>query len=368
MKTKGLHHISSIVGHAQRNVDFNTSVLGLRLVKKTLNFDDMSHYHLYYGNRNGSTGLTTTFPWNDAVKGRAGGGQVGTLVYAVGLNTLDFWKSHVESYGIVVEIVNSFGSKRLRFNDPDGLSIELVESTLDVPYMWDSEGMHQEAAIKGIDAVYLESENPDATLKFLTLVLGYEVIDQNDMYSYLRVHDGLGGTLLLNRKTKERGRMGIGVVHHVAFAVDNAEIEAWEVKLKEHGYQPTPVKDRKYFKSVYFREPGGILIELATEGPGVLIDEAEDDLGQTLQIPPHFEAYYRDIEADLMPLHTDHVTKLQNYGYRNRYEYEIVMHRKEILEDITRLRNSEATEGELLELTKLRKEFIKAHQRAKGDN
>lgn len=135
MKTKGLHHISSIVGHAQRNVDFNTSVLGLRLVKKTLNFDDMSHYHLYYGNRNGSTGLTTTFPWNDAVKGRAGSGQVGTLVYAVGLNTLDFWKSHVESYGIVVEIVNSFGSKRLRFNDPDGLSIELVESTLDVPYM-----------------------------------------------------------------------------------------------------------------------------------------------------------------------------------------------------------------------------------------
>lgn len=297
MKTKGIHHISSMVGDAQKDVDFYASVLAYRMVKKTLNYDDQTMYHLYYGNHDASSGLVTTFPMNFTHQGIVGSGQLGIAGFGLRPENFDFWKERLEEFGIETEEYTRFNRRRLAFDDPDGLELEFIETDQGPKNEWAFNGVASEQAIIGIESSLLYSKKPAETLHLLTEIMGYEIIDENPDYYLLKIHDELGGILELAKRAPRRGIPGVGTVHHIAFSVENDEIEDWHEKLKKAGYRPTEVKNRNYFQSLYFRESGGILFEFATEGPGMLIDEDLENLGEKLITPPHF----REEEQALLP-------------------------------------------------------------------
>ena len=341
MKIQGIHHISSIVGHAQKNLDFYAGVLGMRLVKKTLNFDDSSTYHFYYGNEAGSTNLLTTFPWNDADNGDVGAGQVGVTSLAVNKGTFPFWKERLTKFKVDYNEYERFGIKRLAFEDMDGLLYELIESDHLPNSNWEFNGVNKDNAIKGIDSAYLYSRVPHATLKLLTEVFNYEIVDDTFDTYLLKVNDELGGMLELNKATHDPSRQGVGTVHHIALAINDGDEEAWLEKIIEAGYKPTEVKDRKYFKSIYFREKGGILIELASLSPGVLVDETIETLGHQLLIPPHFDIISEEIEKTIMPVSVREVDELVGYGYRDKYEYDLLRQRETVKREILKLKSKD---------------------------
>lgn len=289
MKTKGIHHISSMVGDAQQDVDFYASVLAYRMVKKTLNYDDKNMYHLYYGNHNASSGLITTFPMNFTHQGIVGSGQLGVAAFGVRPENFDFWKKRLQHFGIETTEYTRFHRRRLTFDDPNGLELELIETDKGPKNEWSYNGVESDQALIGIESSLLYSKKPEETLHLLTEVMGYKIMNENPNYYLLKIHDGLGGILELAKRAPRRGIPGVGTVHHIAFGVENEEIEDWREKLLEAGHRPTEVKNRNYFQSLYFREKGGILFEFATEGPGMLIDDEGDDLGKELIIPPHFQ-------------------------------------------------------------------------------
>lgn len=310
LKTKGIHHISSIVGHAQRNVDFYAGVLGLRLVKKTLNYDDKNHYHLYYGNKNGSNGLVTTFPMNNSISGRIGDGQVGYASYTVPKGSLQFWKDRLNDFNIKSFEYIRFDLRRLRFQDLDGLEIELIESDLKDDNRWSFNGVKDSQAFDGIHGAALFSKRPNSTLKVLTDILGYKITEQNDEYYQLKTNESESRFIELSKNSQGHGQVAVGTVHHIAFEVENEEIVEWRKLLIENGYRPTEIKDRNYFKSIYFREPGGILFELATKGPGLLIDESIDNLGEKFIIPKHFTNNQQEIIERMQPVQVRMIDKL----------------------------------------------------------
>lgn len=320
IKTQGLHHISSIVGQAQRNLDFYASILGMRLVKQTLNYDDKNTHHLYYSNTDGTTPLVTTFPFNDSEAVDLGGGQVKTQIFAIPKGTTHFWKTRFDHYNIKYEDV----SDGIQFKDPDGLRLRLVEK--DYPKMnpWRFNGIDEDHAIIGLDSATLLSVNYNKTLPLLTDILGYTLVKEDDEAYTLHIHDDLGGTLFLLKENKPMGELDRGTVHHIAFKVLNEEIDAWRELLLKSGYYPTEVKNRKYFKSLYFRDKGGLIIELATIGPGVSVDEPVEHLGESFIIPDHFEEERAEIFETMMPLFVREIDQMQSYGYRNRYEYELL--------------------------------------------
>lgn len=302
IKTHGIHHVTSVVGPAQENVDFNAGILGLRLVKKTLNFDDRHVYHLYYGNDKADTGITTTFPITGAGEGVTGGGQVSSVQYAIRPGQKQFWEKRLNDYGVGSDQAEYLDQSVLALKDPSGLKLEMIETEEGPANSWSFSGVEGDRAVTGIHAATLASVDPEETLKLLTSVMGYAIDAEGDEYYRLKVHDGLGGLLYLNKIPAERGRYGAGTVHHIAFAIRNDEAEAWQELLTEKGYRPTEIKDRKYFRSIYFREKGGILFEFATEGPGFFIDEDEAHLGETLMIPPNFAAYEEEIRQEIEPI------------------------------------------------------------------
>lgn len=310
LKTKGIHHISSIVGNAQRNVEFYTGVLGLRFVKKTLNYDDQNHYHLYYGNKNGSNGIVTTFPMINSVTGRIGAGQVAYVSYAMNLDSFAFWKHRFDYFGFKYKEYKRFKLRRLRFIDPDGLELEFIESKVSNNNSWSFNGVEKKDSFKGIHNAALHSKSPSDTLDFLTELLGYEIIDEDDDYYQLKINNTMGGVIEVAKEVHGRGQIAVGTVHHIAFSINNDEINQWRNILIEKGYHPTEIEDRNYFKSIYFREPGGILIELATEGPGLLIDESLEHLGEEFIIPKHFENNRHKIIEMMMPLEVKKIDKL----------------------------------------------------------
>lgn len=302
IRTYGIHHVTSVAGPAQENIDFNAGILGLRLVKKTLNFDDRYSYHLYYGNDKANSGITTTFPTRDSKSGSIGGGQVSAVQYAIRPGQADFWKERLKAYGYKTVKTKYIQEEALAFDDPSGLRLEMVETDKGPSNRWSFGGMEGESAITGIHSAVLSSVKPDETLKVLTEIMGYSLDAQDEEYFHLKSHDGLGGELYLNKVAAERGRHGAGTVHHIAFSIKNNEIEAWRELLAEKGLRPTDIRDRKYFRSIYFREKGGILFEFATEGPGFFIDEDEAHLGEQLMIPPHFEKDEEEILKVLEPV------------------------------------------------------------------
>jgi glyoxalase family protein len=303
LHSAGIHHITAFVGDVQRNADFYAGILGLRLVKKTINFDAPEVYHLYFGNESGAPGtIITFFPWSTGRKGRIGGGQVGVTTYAVPVGSLDFWEQRLAAYGIPVTKVHRISESYLSFADFDGLRIELVERAEGPLSAWSFGGVPVEHAIKGFGGAVLYSTDPLKTADTLSRTLGMERIAEGDGYIRFRATGDLGNIIDLKADPVPHGAGGTGTVHHIAWrASDDAEQLAWGRLVQSHGYQPTPVQDRQYFNAIYFREEGGILFEIATDSPGFARDEAPEALGEKLMLPSWYEPNRAAIEDKLTP-------------------------------------------------------------------
>jgi glyoxalase family protein len=302
MRSAGIHHITAIAGDPQRNLDFYTEALGLRLVKRTVNFDDPGSYHFYFGDNIGTPGtIMTFFPWPGARRGARGSGQVTTVSFAVPRNSMAFWKERLRATHVIAEeIEGRFGSNALRFLDPDGLQLELVASA--------NEESSSERAIRGFAAPTLEVRNPEKTEKLLTENLGFEfVAEENDRRRFRGSGSNASAEVDLVSSEAGFGQIAAGTVHHIAFrAADDDEQLKVREQLVARGLNVTPVIDRQYFHSIYFREPNGILFEIATDGPGFLIDEPADALGENLKLPPIYESKRNEIERVLPTIHLRH--------------------------------------------------------------
>lgn len=302
-QTLGIHHITSIVGHPQENVDFYAGVLGLRLVKKTVNFDDPQTYHLYFGNKEATPGtIITFFPWTNAKKGQIGSGQVGVTTYAIPPNSLDFWEKRLTEKAITYKKTTRFKEDVLQFDDVHGLKLELVERNAGPLNTW-SNDISSEVAIKGFGGAVLYSHNPEATIKTLTQTMGLTHAGEENGVIRLQGEGDLGNLIDIPLETEEPGRMGVGTVHHIAWrAGDEADHENWQSHVKTDGYHVTEIKDRNYFKALYFREYGNILFEIASETPGFTADETVDNLGTSLKLPEQYEVNREQIEQALHPI------------------------------------------------------------------
>jgi glyoxalase family protein len=301
-----LHHVTATVSEAPRDVDFYTRILGLRLVKKTVNFDNHGVYHFYYGDEAGSPStLMTTFPYagQGVRKGTKGAGQVTVTSFSVPAGSLASWRERLKGEGIgAPEDSRRFGTGALMVEDPSGLNIELLEGPGDDRAPWVAEGIDPGAAIRGIHGVTLVVRSGERSVRFLEEVLGFRVMDRAGPRTRLGVGgEGPGSVIeVLESAHAPDAVNGLGTVHHVAMAVAGDEEQlAFREKLLGLGHQVTPVRDRQYFRSIYFREPGGILYEIATEGPGFLIDEDPETLGSSLRLPAWEEENRATIEAAL---------------------------------------------------------------------
>jgi catechol 2,3-dioxygenase-like lactoylglutathione lyase family enzyme len=317
----GLHHISAIAGDPQRNLDFYSGVLGLRLVKRTVNFDDPHNYHLYYGDEVGTPGgILTFFPWPGARRGRQGVGQATEISFSILPGALGFWIERLLRHGIKYEGptrrgVGANAEQTLAFKDHDGLMLELVaDAGAESRPAWDAApGISRENAIHGFHHVTLWVEQGDPTETILTDTLGLRPVRDESGTRRFAAGDGGPGTLVDVRTIGGfvSGVGGAGTVHHIAWAVpdDEAELRVREQVIAA-GLHPTPVIDRNYFHSVYFREPGGVLFELATVQPGFTLDEPVERLGESLMLPPQFEARRAEIESVLPPIHLPTVDRV----------------------------------------------------------
>jgi glyoxalase family protein len=308
MRHHGIHHVTAIAGPARRNLDFYTRALGLRLVKKTVNFDDPGTYHFYFGDSVGHPGsILTFFPWEHVAPGRNGVGTTQETAFRVPEGSLGFWMHRFIEQGIEHGTVEKrFGQSVLSFKDPHGTSLSLVGiPNAETEEAWTVDGIPAEYAIRGLEGVTLLVDNGEKTGAILTDVFGFtEAARDGSLVRYKT--DALMGSTVDIRSAGGflPGRTGGGSVHHVAFrAKDDADQAEMVRKLAEyHGLQTTEQKDRNYFRSVYFREPGGILFEIATDEPGFAADEAQEHLGAELKLPSFLEARRSDIEARLPEL------------------------------------------------------------------
>jgi glyoxalase family protein len=295
---EGIHHITLITGDAPSNVDFYARVLGLRLVKKTVNQDDPGVYHLFYADETGSPGADITFfEYPGAAPGRAGAGMISSILHRVASEeALDFWHERLGGEGIAAHRQPG----RLLFADPEGMGHELaVASTPDAPLTAVSLAVPPEFALQGFEAVRAQVADPARSEALLAQVLGFSELATDDWEARGRRR---GGRILFEQSS-ERGIPGAGTVHHVAWSVLSSEIADWQQHVTRAGAHATPVIDRFYFKSVYFREPGGVLYELATiDGAGFASDEAPEEMGQGLSLPPFLESSRAEIEPRLTPL------------------------------------------------------------------
>ncbi len=305
--TTGIHHVTAITGEPQRNVDFYVGLLGLRLVKKTVNFDDPETYHLYYGDGVGSPGsIMTFFPWAHAPAGRQGSGQLTVTSFSVPESSLGYWTDRLIEYGVRFEkLSRRFDDTVVAFADPEGMKLELVASATDDRSPWEDGPVTPEHAVRGFHHVTLSERDPDRTTKLMTETLGFRQVEEGDGRYRFEAGDGGPGNLVdvVDGSGDSRGRTGVGTVHHVAFRAENDE---HQLEIREEvariGYDVTPVIDRNYFNAIYFREPGGVLFEIATDPPGFAVDEYPVDLGTGLKLPPQYEPRRDHIEGVLPPL------------------------------------------------------------------
>ncbi len=302
---EGIHHITAFASNPQANVDFYHHVLGQRLVKTTVNFDDPGTYHFYYGDNIGSPGtIMTYFPWPQASRGRPGNGEIGAVAYAIAADSLDYWQQRLVKQGLASsKIETRFGAKVLPFCDPDGMQLELISHEgPSSHHFWAAGPIPVAHALHGFHSVTLWLAQAEPTAILLTQHMGYELVGQegqrwrfkgagNDM--------GLYVDIVVDSK-RPYGRIGAGSVHHVAFRTrDDAEQLEYQQVLGQAGFGVTEVKDRQYFHSIYFRSPGGVLFEIATDAPGFGLDETLEKLGQSLKLPPWLEIHRQQIEAAL---------------------------------------------------------------------
>ncbi|RJQ80201.1 MAG: ring-cleaving dioxygenase [Desulfobacteraceae bacterium] len=305
---KGIHHITAIAGSAAGNLAFYTQVLGLRLVKKTVNFDDPYTYHLYYGDAAGTPGtILTFFPWEHLPQGRPGPGMVTAMAFAIAKEAVDFWLNRLRDYKVEVQRSERFGEPVVRLNDPDGLGLELIGIPGPVATSaWESGPVPAAEAIKGFHSATQVVRNIDHTQALLAETMGMRPEGVEGKRHRFRMSQGLspGGLYdLVVDAGAAGGLQGAGSVHHIAFRTpSDAAQAAWQSLLRQKGLHVTPIRDRAYFRSIYFHEPGGVLFEIATEAPGFAIDERPEHLGRALKLPPQYELMRGEIERHLKPL------------------------------------------------------------------
>jgi glyoxalase family protein len=304
----GLHHITAIAGDAKRNFDFYTRILGLRFIKKTVNFDDPHTYHFYFGDETGSAGtILTFFPWGDEIQqGRKGSGMVTEIGYSIPEGSIEFWIKRFEDNNVIYnKPAEKFGEKYLTFLDPDGLKLELTEVSTDSRTPWETEEVKSAVATRGFHHVTLTLKDKEATAYILTNVFGYKLV-KTDGNRYRYATDTVSEALIVDIveiPSENRGFNANGTVHHVAFRVkDDAALMEFRDKIVKLGLSITPQIDRNYFHSLYFREPGGVLFEIATENPGFTVDEPLAELGQNLKLPAQYESQRAEIENHLVKL------------------------------------------------------------------
>jgi glyoxalase family protein len=305
----GLHHVTAIAGKPNRNLDFYTRVLGLRFVKKTVNFDDAGTYHLYYGDDVGRPGtILTFFPWENAAPGRAGVGLAQETAFRVPAGSLGFWTHRLVKKGIEHDAIGRrFGEPVLTLTDPDGMRLALVGiAGAENEPAWNNGRIAGENAIRGFHGMTLMLAEAAPTAAVLIGVLGFKEIAREGALIRYRTDDAPFGNVIDIREAIDflPGRMGRGSVHHIAFraADDTAQAEMADKAAKNHGLHHTEQKDRQYFRSIYFREPGGVLFEIATDQPGFTVDEAPEQLGADLKLPRFLEPHRRELEAILPEL------------------------------------------------------------------
>ena len=303
---KGLHHVTAIAGEPQTNINFYTGVLGLRLVKLAVNFDDPTTYHLYYGDGQGHPGtIMTFFPWPGAYRGRIGTGQLTVTSFAVPDKSLQYWRERLRKRGAEFdEATSDFGEELLFLRDPDGLQLELVSTSNANPdRVWERGTVPAEHAVRGFHHVTLSENGYERTASLLTEMLGFkQIAKQGNRFRYA-VADGAPSAIvdLVCAPEGRPGSVAVGTVHHVAWrTATNAEQVQWRDTLRKLEYDVTPVIDRQYFHSIYFREPGGVLFEIATDPPGFATDETVERLGTTLKLPPWLEEDRLELER-LLP-------------------------------------------------------------------
>jgi len=304
----GIHHLTAIAGDPQANVDFYAGLLGLRLVKKTVNFDDPSAYHLYYGDGTGAPGSIVTFfywPGHEA-RGRTGAGQNTAIVFSAPAGSLDFWRERLRRNGVAAERRARFGEDVLAFADPDGIAVELVAVAADVRPGWTGGGIPAAHALRGLHTAELTVRAAAPTETLITGTMGYRLVKREGDRARFEAATGGGSGHYIDviaAASAAPGRDGAGTIHHIAWSVpDDATQLALRERLRQAGHPVSDVRDRQYFNSIYYREPGGILFEIATAAPGFAVDEPPAALGDALKLPAQFEPARRQIEKILPAL------------------------------------------------------------------
>jgi glyoxalase family protein len=310
----GIHHVTAIAGDPQTNLDFYAGVLGLRLVKLTVNFDDTGTYHLYYGDGVGHPGtIMTFFPWPNAPQGRRGTGQVTETAFAIPREAVDFWAARLAENGVKVGRFERFGDRVISFNDPDGIGIELIgTASTREDRAYRAGPVPVEFAIRGFHSATLKQADHRKTGSLLTETMGFRLIGQEgDRFRYAADSGESAGLVDVVHAPDERpGRVLVGTVHHIAWRTPDDEQQLrWLAELTRLNYGVSPVMDRKYFHSIYYREPGGILFEIATDPPGFTVDQKEDELGSHLVLPTWLEPDRDKLSRVLPPLRLPALTE-----------------------------------------------------------
>ncbi len=312
---QGLHHVTAVAGDPQTNVDFYQNILGQRLVKTTVNFDDPGTYHFYFGDAVGTPGTVMTyFPWRRMKLGRLGNGETAATAYAISAESVGYWQKRLSKLGFMIgDPAKRFGTEVISFQDADGLQLELIASDLPATFrLWEDGPIPEAHALRGFHSVTLWLDEVEATAHVLTDQLGYQFVGEEDnRYRYRSDPNTIGQYVdLLHRPGQPRGAFGVGSIHHIAFrTVDDREQLEYRQLLGANGHVVTDVRDRQYFRSIYFRTPGGVLFEIATDEPGFLVDEPFETLGQSLKLPKWLESQRPDIEKLLPSVRFNPVTK-----------------------------------------------------------
>ncbi len=312
IKSSGIHHITAICGPAKKNFDFYTRVLGLRFVKKTVNFDDPGTYHFYYGDESGSAGtILTFFPWEGAARGKPGAGEVVAITFEIPMGSSAYWTKRLSELDVVFAVDSSANQATIAFHDPDGMALEFIEAGISDEHIgWGLGGVPAEHAIRGFSGATMLVSELEKTGNVMENVLGWTKSTSSTAHGFTRVRYMAPGEEkfgqhvdLLTNSDVEPARSGAGSVHHIAFrAASDLDQSAMVKAAASLGIRATEQKDRNYFRSVYFREPSGVLFEIATDAPGFAVDEPLATLGQALKLPKQYEAHRAKIEAVLVKL------------------------------------------------------------------
>lgn len=306
----GIHHITALAGDSQENIDFYTGILGLRLVKKTVNFDAPEVYHFYYGDETGSPGsILTFFPYHGISRGRHGKGMLNTTTFSVASSSMGYWLERLQKYNVAMKapVERFYSEKAVYFEDRDGLGLELVFNEADQRLGYHNGSIPAQHSIKGFYSAEIWLEGYERTAGLLTEQMDHKLISEKGNRFRFAANDVPGNYIdLVCTPDSLRGLGGGGTVHHIAFATpDSKTQEEVRIKISQRMLNPTPVLDRSYFTSIYFREPGGVLFEVATAGPGFQTDETMDSLGESLKLPAQYEPYRDQIEKGLSPIKVD---------------------------------------------------------------